>query len=242
MSIAGTRVYLWHSGDVSITLILFYHPSQMHISDRKLWCWWSIASSKEYDLVPPHPSVELEAFSCEKMKWSESNAENGDYFTTKLASGIKEWCHWGRGKILLNWYWNYCFRWCLIGLMAQFSLCRAGKIDNSLTQKWGWGIISFRYSDEWIAQEPVLISHQFRSAIKQFEKDQMWIRNIWIRLKAKMFGDFLQSLIQLEIWSPSVWTSAHQTVTLLMIFQRFYKGINLQDIIVRAISSSTRLR
>ena len=48
---------------------LFYHPSQMHLLVIGNFDVDEVLQVvKEYDLVSPHPSVELERFPVEKMK------------------------------------------------------------------------------------------------------------------------------------------------------------------------------
>ena len=67
--IAGTRVSI---SDITIDNLrenfdLFYHPSQMHLLVIGNFDVDEVLQVvKKHDLVPPHPSVELETFSCRK--------------------------------------------------------------------------------------------------------------------------------------------------------------------------------
>ena len=87
-----------------------------------------------------------------------------------------------RYKLMLKLLFSMMFGW----TSQRFqSLYEAGKIDNSLTLEVEVEELFHFVILTMDTQEPVSLSHQFRSAIKQFERIQMSIRNIWIRLKAK---------------------------------------------------------
>ena len=77
-------------------------------------------------------------------------------------------------------------------------LYEAGKIDNSLTLEVEVEELFHFVILTMDTQEPVSLSHQFRSAIKQFEKDPDVNQEHLDTIKSEMFGDFLQGLNSLE--------------------------------------------
>lgn len=75
-----------------------------------------------------------------------------------------------RYKLMLKLLFSMMFGW----TSQRFqSLYEAGKIDNSLTLEVEVEELFHFVILTMDTQEPVSLSHQFRSAIKQFEKDQM---------------------------------------------------------------------
>ena len=78
-------------------------------------------------------------------------------------------------------------------------------------------------------QEPVSLSHQFRSAIKQFDKDPDVNQEHLDTIKSEMFGDFLQGLNSLEYSATQFeyFSDGSTSYDLPKILQ----SISLQDII-----------
>ena len=216
--IAGTRESI---SDITIDNLrenfdLFYHPSQMHllvIGNFDVDEVFQVV--KEYDLVPPHPSVELERFPVEKNEVRLNQSCRMEVATPKLAIGIR-----GndiireeekfRYKLMLKLLFSMMFGW----TSQRFqSLYEAGKIDNSLT----------------LEVEVAELFHQFRSAIKQFEKDPDVNQEHLDTIKSEMFGDFLQGLNSLEYSATQFeyFSDGSTSYDLPKILQ----GISLQDII-----------
>ena len=142
---------------------------------------------KEYDRSSPHPSVELERFPCRKNEVRLNQSCRNGSMTLSWQLEFEEMisldeeensCY----KLMLKLLFSMMFGW----TSQRFqSLYEAGKIDNSLTleveveELFHLVILDNGY------QEPVSLSHQLRSAIKQFEKDPDVNQEHLIRLKAK---------------------------------------------------------
>ena len=100
-----------------------------------------------------------------------------------------------RYKIIIKLLFAMMFGW----TSTRFqSLYEVGKIDNSLTLE-----VEVESSFHFVMLtmdtiEPVSISHQFRTAIKNFEKDPDVTQEHLDTIKSEMFGDFLHGLNSLE--------------------------------------------
>ena len=190
--IAGTRESI---SDITIDNLrenfdLFYHPSQMHLLVIGNFDVDEVLQVvKEYDLVPLHPSVELERFPVEKNEVRLNQSCRMEVATPKLAIGI-------RGNDIIKEKEKFRYK-----LMLKL-------LDT---------------------QEPVSLSHQFRSAIKQFEKDPDVNQEHLDTIKSEMFGDFLQGLNSLEYSATQFeyFSDGSTSYDLPKILQ----GISLQDII-----------
>lgn len=232
--IAGTRESI---SDITIDNLrenfdLFYHPSQMHLLVIGNFDVDEVLQVvKEYDLVPPHPSVELERFPVEKNEVRLNQSCRMEVATPKLAIGIrgndiikKE--EKFRYKLMLKLLFSMMFGW----TSQRFqSLYEAGKIDNSLTLEVEVEELFHFVILTMDTQEPVSLSHQFRSAIKQFEKDPDVNQEHLDTIKSEMFGDFLQGLNSLEYSATQFeyFSDGSTSYDLPKILQ----GISLQDII-----------
>ena len=232
--IAGTRKSI---SDITIDNLrenfdLFYHPSQMHLLVIGNFDVDEVLQVvKEYDLVPLHPSVELERFPVEKNEVRLNQSCRMEVATPKLAIGIrgndiiKEEEKF-RYKLMLKLLFSMMFGW----TSQRFqSLYEAGKIDNSLTLEVEVEELFHFVILTMDTQEPVSLSHQFRSAIKQFEKDPDVNQEHLDTIKSEMFGDFLQGLNSLEYSATQFeyFSDGSTSYDLPKILQ----GISLQDII-----------
>ena len=232
--IAGTRESI---SDITIDNLrenfdLFYHPSQMHLLVIGNFDVDEVLQVvKKYDLVPPHPSVELERFPVEKNEVKLNQSCRMEVATPKLAIGIrgndiiKEEEKF-RYKLMLKLLFSMMFGW----TSQRFqSLYEAGKIDNSLTLEVEVEELFHFIILTMDTQEPVSLSHQFRSAIKQFEKDPDVNQEHLDTIKSEMFGDFLQGLNSLEYSATQFeyFSDGSTSYDLPKILQ----GISLQDII-----------
>ena len=211
---------------------LFYHPSQMHLLVIGNFDVDEVLQVvKKYDLVPPRPSVELERFPVEKNEVRLNQSCRMEVATPKLAIGIrgndiiKEEEKF-RYKLMLKLLFSMMFGW----TSQRFqSLYEAGKIDNSLTLEVEVEELFHFVILTMDTQEPVSLSHQFRSAIKQFEKDPDVNQEHLDTIKSEMFGDFLQGLNSLEYSATQFeyFSDGSTSYDLPKILQ----GISLQDII-----------
>ena len=224
--IAGTRESI---SDITIDNLrenfdLFYHPSQMHLLVIGNFDVDEVLQVvKEYDRVPPHPSVELERFPVEKNEVRLNQSCRMEVATPKLAIGIRGNDIIKKEEILL---FSMMFGW----TSQRFqSLYEAGKIDNSLTLEVEVEELFHFVILTMDTQEPVSLSHQFRSAIKQFEKDPDVNQEHLDTIKSEMFGDFLQGLNSLEYSATQFeyFSDGSTSYDLPKILQ----GISLQDII-----------
>lgn len=232
--IAGTRESI---SDITIDNLrenfdLFYHPSQMHLLVIGNFDVDEVLQVvKEYDLVPPHPSVELERFPVEKNEVRLNQSCRMEVATPKLAIGIrgndiiKEEEKF-RYKLMLKLLFSMMFGW----TSQRFqSLYEAGKIDNSLTLEVEVEELFHFVILTMDTQEPVSLSHQFRSAIKQFEKDPDVNQEHLDTIKSEMFGDFLHGLNSLDYIATQF--NPIETGENLFDLPKILQSISLQDVV-----------
>ena len=232
--IAGTRESI---SDITIDNLrenfdLFYHPTQMHllvIGNFDLDAVLQVVN--EYDQLPLQPSIQVERFPVEKNEVKLNQSCRMDVASPKLAIGIrgndviKEEEKF-RYKLMLKLLFSMMFGW----TSQRFqSLYEAGKIDNSLTLEVEVEEVFHFVILTMDTQEPVSLSHQFRSAIKQFDKDPDVNQEHLDTIKSEMFGDFLQGLNSLEYSATQFeyFSDGSTSYDLPKILQ----GISLQDII-----------
>jgi len=179
---------------------LFYQPSNMNLvvvgkfdlDDivKVFKGFESVTSSNSLPNISPvilHPVIQNETSRMEVA-------------SPKLAIGI-------RGRNLVPSPFQYRYKIIIKLLFAMMfgwtstrfqSLYEVGKIDNSLTLE-----VEVESSFHFVMLtmdtiEPVSISHQFRTAIKNFEKDPDVTQEHLDTIKSEMFGDFLHGLNSLE--------------------------------------------
>lgn len=211
---------------------LFYHPSQMHLLVIGNFDVDSVCQVlKDYEKETPRQSIKLERIPVEKNEVRLNQSCRMEVATPKLAIGIrgndiirKE--EKFRYKLMLKLLFSMMFGW----TSQRFqSLYEAGKIDNSLTLEVEVEELFHFVILTMDTQEPVSLSHQFRSAIKQFEKDPDVNQEHLDTIKSEMFGDFLQGLNSLEYSATQFeyFSDGSTSYDLPKILQ----GISLQDII-----------
>jgi len=147
----------------------------------------SLKESIEKIPVSLHPVVSTDTYRMEVA-------------SPKLAVGIRgtdfvDESELYRYKITLKLLFAMMFGW----TSKRFqSLYESGKMDNSLTLE-----VEVEKDFHFVmltmdTQEPVGLSHQFRSAIKNFDKDPDVTEEHLDTIKSEMFGDFLHGLNSLE--------------------------------------------
>ena len=109
------------------------------------------------------------------------------------------------------------------------SLYEVGKLDNSLTLE-----IEVESSFHFVmltmdTSEPVSISHQFRTAIKNFEKDPDVTQEHLDTIKSEMFGDFLHGLNSLDYIATQF--NPIETGENLFDLPKILQSISLQDVV-----------
>ena len=149
----------------------------------------------------------------------------------KLAVGI-------RGTDFVDESELYCYKITLKLLFAMMfgwtskrfqSLYESGKMDNSLTLE-----VEVEKDFHFVmltmdTQEPVGLSHQFRSAIKNFDKDPDVTEEHLDTIKSEMFGDFLHGLNSLEYIATQY--EPYLTGENLFDLPKILQDISLNDVI-----------
>ena len=131
-----------------------------------------------------------------------------------------------RHHILLKLLFAMMFGW----TSKRFqSLYEVGKLDNSLTLE-----IEVESSFHFVmltmdTSEPVSISHQFRTAIKNFEKDPDVTQEHLDTIKSEMFGDFLHGLNSLDYIATQF--NPIETGENLFDLPKILQSISLQDVV-----------
>ena len=211
---------------------LFYHPSQMHLLVIGNFDVDSVCQVlKDYEKVTPRQSIKLERIPVEKNEVVLNQSSRMNVAIPKLAIAIRgndliqkeETFHY---KLMLKLLFSMMFGW----TSQRFqSLYEAGKIDNSLTLEVEVEELFHFVILTMDTQEPVSVSHQFRKAIRQFEKDPDVNQEHLDTIKSEMFGDFLQGLNSLEYSATQFeyFSDGSTSYDLPKILQ----SISLQDII-----------
>ena len=211
---------------------LFYHPSQMHLLVIGNFDVDSVCQVlKDYEKETPRQSIKLERIPVEKNEVILNQSSRMNVVIPKLAIAIRgndliqkeETFHY---KLMLKLLFSMMFGW----TSQRFqSLYEAGKIDNSLTLEVEVEELFHFVILTMDTQEPVSVSHQFRKAIRQFEKDPDVNQEHLDTIKSEMFGDFLQGLNSLEYSATQFeyFSDGSTSYDLPKILQ----SISLQDII-----------
>ena len=155
---------------------LFYHPSQMHLLVIGNFDVDSVCQVlKDYEKETPRQSIKLERIPVEKNEVVLNQSSRMNVAIPKLAIAIRgndliQKEETFRYKLMLKLLFSMMFGW----TSQRFqSLYEAGKIDNSLTLEVEVEELFHFVILTMDTQEPVSVSHQFRKAIRQFEKDQI---------------------------------------------------------------------
>lgn len=211
---------------------LFYHPSQMHLLVIGNFDVDSVCQVlKDYEKETPRQSIKLERIPVEKNEVILNQSSRMNVVIPKLAIAIRgndliQQEETFRYKLILKLLFSMMFGW----TSQRFqSLYEAGKIDNSLTLEVEVEELFHFVILTMDTQEPVSVSHQFRKAIRQFEKDPDVNQEHLDTIKSEMFGDFLQGLNSLEYSATQFeyFSNGSTSYDLPKILQ----SISLQDII-----------
>ena len=181
----------------------FYHPSNMTLFVIGNFDLEQIAAEiaeQQEKLVFPGSSEPIEKIPVTLHPVVSTDTYRMEVASPKLAVGI-------RGTDFVDESELYCYKITLKLLFAMMfgwtskrfqSLYESGKMDNSLTLE-----VEVEKDFHFVmltmdTQEPVGLSHQFRSAIKNFDKDPDVTEEHLDTIKSEMFGDFLHGLNSLE--------------------------------------------
>ena len=181
----------------------FYHPSNMTLFVIGNFDLEQIAAEiaeQQAKLVFAGSSEPIEKIPVSLHPVVSTDTYRMEVASPKLAVGIRgtdsvDESELYRYKITLKLLFAMMFGW----TSKRFqSLYESGKMDNSLTLE-----VEVEKDFHFVmltmdTQEPVGLSHQFRSAIKNFDKDPDVTEEHLDTIKSEMFGDFLHGLNSLE--------------------------------------------
>lgn len=181
----------------------FYHPSNMTLFVIGNFDLEQIATEiaeQQEKLVFAGSSEPIEKIPVSLHPVVSTDTYRMEVASPKLAVGIRgtdfvDESELYRYKITLKLLFAMMFGW----TSKRFqSLYESGKMDNSLTLE-----VEVEKDFHFVmltmdTQEPVGLSHQFRSAIKNFDKDPDVTEEHLDTIKSEMFGDFLHGLNSLE--------------------------------------------
>lgn len=181
----------------------FYHPSNMTLFVIGNFDLEQIAAEiaeQQEKLVFAGSSETIEKIPVSLHPVISTDTYRMEVASPKLAVGIRgtdfvDESELYRYKIILKLLFAMMFGW----TSKRFqSLYESGKMDNSLTLE-----VEVEKDFHFVmltmdTQEPVGLSHQFRSAIKNFDKDPDVTEEHLDTIKSEMFGDFLHGLNSLE--------------------------------------------
>lgn len=181
----------------------FYHPSNMTLFVIGNFDLEQIAAEiaeQQEKLVFAGSSEPIEKIPVSLQPVVSTDTYRMEVASPKLAVGIRgtdfvDESELYRYKITLKLLFAMMFGW----TSKRFqSLYESGKMDNSLTLE-----VEVEKDFHFVmltmdTQEPVGLSHQFRSAIKNFDKDPDVTEEHLDTIKSEMFGDFLHGLNSLE--------------------------------------------
>ena len=181
----------------------FYHPSNMTLFVIGNFDLEQIAAEiaeQQGKLVFAGSSEPIEKIPVSLHPVVSTDTYRMEVASPKLAVGIRgtdfvDESELYRYKITLKLLFAMMFGW----TSKRFqSLYESGKMDNSLTLE-----VEVEKDFHFVmltmdTQEPVGLSHQFRSAIKNFDKDPDVTEEHLDTIKSEMFGDFLHGLNSLE--------------------------------------------
>lgn len=181
----------------------FYHPSNMTLFVIGNFDLEQIAAEiaeQQEKLVFAGSSETIEKIPVSLHPVVSTDTYRMEVASPKLAVGIRgtdfvDESELYRYKITLKLLFAMMFGW----TSKRFqSLYESGKMDNSLTLE-----VEVEKDFHFVmltmdTQEPVGLYHQFRSAIKNFDKDPDVTEEHLDTIKSEMFGDFLHGLNSLE--------------------------------------------
>ena len=212
----------------------FYHPSNMTLFVIGNFDLAQIAAEIEEQqekLVFAGSSEPIEKIPVSLHPVVSTDTYRMEVASPKLAVGIRgtdfvDESELYRYKITLKLLFAMMFGW----TSKRFqSLYESGKMDNSLTLE-----VEVEKDFHFVmltmdTQEPVGLSHQFRSAIKNFDKDPDVTEEHLDTIKSEMFGDFLHGLNSLEYIATQY--EPYLTGENLFDLPKILQDISLNDVI-----------
>ena len=212
----------------------FYHPSNMTLFVIGNFDLEQIAAEiaeQQEKLVFAGSSEPIEKIPVSLHPVVSTDTYRMEVASPKLAVGI-------RGTDFVDESELYCYKITLKLLFAMMfgwtskrfqSLYESGKMDNSLTLE-----VEVEKDFHFVmltmdTQEPVGLSHQFRSAIKNFDKDPDVTEEHLDTIKSEMFGDFLHGLNSLEYIATQY--EPYLTGENLFDLPKILQDISLNDVI-----------
>ena len=212
----------------------FYHPSNMTLFVIGNFDLEQIAAEiaeQQEKLVFAGSSEPIEKIPVSLHPVVSTDTYRMEVASPKLAVGIRgtdfvDESELYRYKITLKLLFAMMFGW----TSKRFqSLYESGKMDNSLTLE-----VEVEKDFHFVmltmdTQEPVGLSHQFRSAIKNFDKDPDVTEEHLDTIKSEMFGDFLHGLNSLEYIATQY--EPHLTGENLFDLPKILQDISLNDVI-----------
>ena len=212
----------------------FYHPSNMTLFVIGNFDLEQIAAEiaeQQEKLVFAGSSEPIEKIPVSLHPVVSTDTYRMEVASPKLAVGIRgtdfvDESELYRYKITLKLLFAMMFGW----TSKRFqSLYESGKMDNSLTLE-----VEVEKDFHFVmltmdTQEPVGLSHQFRSAIKNFDKDPDVTEEHLDTIKSEMFGDFLHGLNSLEYIATQY--EPYLTGENLFDLPKILQDISLNDVI-----------
>ena len=212
----------------------FYHPSNMTlfvIGNFDLEQMAAEIAEQQEKLVFAGSSEPIEKIPVSLHPVVSTDTYRMEVASPKLAVGIRgtdfvDESELYRYKITLKLLFAMMFGW----TSKRFqSLYESGKMDNSLTLE-----VEVEKDFHFVmltmdTQEPVGLSHQFRSAIKNFDKDPDVTEEHLDTIKSEMFGDFLHGLNSLEYIATQY--EPYLTGENLFDLPKILQDISLNDVI-----------
>ena len=212
----------------------FYHPSNMTLFVIGNFDLKQIAAEiaeQQEKLVFAGSSEPIEKIPVSLHPVVSTDTYRMEVASPKLAVGIRgtdfvDKSELYRYKITLKLLFAMMFGW----TSKRFqSLYESGKMDNSLTLE-----VEVEKDFHFVmltmdTQEPVGLSHQFRSAIKNFDKDPDVTEEHLDTIKSEMFGDFLHGLNSLEYIATQY--EPYLTGENLFDLPKILQDISLNDVI-----------
>lgn len=212
----------------------FYHPSNMTLFVIGNFDLEQIAAEiaeQQEKLVFAGSSEPIEKIPVSLHPVVSTDTYRMEVASPKLAVGIRgtdfvDKSELYRYKITLKLLFAMMFGW----TSKRFqSLYESGKMDNSLTLE-----VEVEKDFHFVmltmdTQEPVGLSHQFRSAIKNFDRDPDVTEEHLDTIKSEMFGDFLHGLNSLEYIATQY--EPYLTGENLFDLPKILQDISLNDVI-----------
>ena len=212
----------------------FYHPSNMTLFVIGNFDLEQIAAEiaeQQAKLIFAGSSEPIEKIPVSLHPVVSTDTYRMEVASPKLAVGIRgtdfvDESELYRYKITLKLLFAMMFGW----TSKRFqSLYESGKMDNSLTLE-----VEVEKDFHFVmltmdTQEPVGLSHQFRSAIKNFDKDPDVTEEHLDTIKSEMFGDFLHGLNSLEYIATQY--EPYLTGENLFDLPKILQDISLNDVI-----------